>query len=270
LVGYPNVHERAAILERHAQTKPVGPEVDLFRLARRAIGFSGADLENLLNESAIAALRRGVDEIAWQDLDEGYNRVLVGPKKVDNPMTEDEKRMVAYHEAGHALITRLVANLPIDKVTIAPTNRALGYVLPVQQDSRIKTKRDLFNNVCIALGGMAAEKLMFGDEAMTTGNQQDIREATSLAYKMVSSLGMSKLGAVALNGGAEMADCLSDDIKNEAFAEMQTILRQAEEKSRAYLAEHQYLLERLAAELVEVETMDGEQLDELVAQTKRT
>ena len=266
LVGYPNVNERAAILERHAQTKPVGPEVDLFRLARRAIGFSGADLENLLNESAIAALRRGVDEIAWQDLDEGYNRVLVGPKKVDNPMTEDEKRMVAYHEAGHALITRLVANLPIDKVTIAPTNRALGYVLPVQQDSRIKTKRDLFNNVCIALGGMAAEKLMFGDEAITTGNQQDIREATSLAYKMVSSLGMSKLGAVALNGGADMADCLSDDIKNEAFAEMQTILRQAEEKSRAYLAEHQYLLERLAAELVEVETMDGEQLDELLGE----
>lgn len=267
LVGYPNVNERAAILERHAQTKPVGPEVDLFRIARRAIGFSGADLENLLNESAIAALRRGVAEIAWQDLDEGYNRVLVGPKKVDNPMTEDEKRMVAYHEAGHALITRLVANLPIDKVTIAPTNRALGYVLPVQLDSRIKTKRDLFNNVCIALGGMAAEKMMFGDEAITTGNQQDIREATSIAYKMVSSLGMSKLGAVALNGGAEMADCLSDDIKNEAFAEMQAILKEAEEKSRTYLIEHQYLLERLAAELVEVETMDGEQLDALLGES---
>ena len=266
LVGYPNVHERAAILKRHALTKPLGPEVDLFRIARRAIGFSGADLENLLNESAIAALRRGVAQIDWQDLDEGYSRVLVGPKKVDNPMTEDEKRMVAYHEAGHALITRQVANLPIDKVTIAPTNRALGYVLPVQQDSRIKTKRDLFNNVCIALGGMAAEKMMFGDEAITTGNQQDIREATNIAYKMVSSLGMSKLGAVALNGGAEMADCLSDDIKNEAFAEMQKILKQAEDKSRSYLTEHQYLLERLAAELIEVETMDGEQLDVLLGE----
>jgi len=264
LVGYPDVNERAAILKRHAETKPLCPEVDLFRVARRAIGFSGADLENLLNESAIAALRRGVREIAWQDLDEGYNRVLVGPKKVGNSMTEEEKRMVAYHEAGHAITTRLLAKLSIDKVTVAPTNRALGYVLPVHQDARIKTRRDLFLNVCIALGGMAAEKLTFGEECITTGNQQDIREATNIAYQMVSSLGMSKLGAVALNSGQDMSNCLSDDIKNEAFAEMQSILREAEQTAFSFLQEHQELLQQVADELMEVETLDGEHLDAIL------
>lgn len=266
LVGYPDVHERAAILERHASTRPLSPEVDLFRIARRAIGFSGADLENLLNESAIAAMRRGVQLIAWEDIDEGYNRVLVGPRKASNPMSEQEKTMVAYHEAGHAIITRMLAGLKIDKVTIAPTNRALGYVLPVHQDSRVKTKQDLFNSICVSLGGMAAEKLVFGDESITTGNQQDIRDATSTAYQMVSVLGMSKLGAIALNSSVrDMAHCLSDDIKNEAFSEMQLLLRQAEETATSYLRTHHRLLEAVALELIDNETIDGERLDEIAA-----
>ena len=264
-VSPPDLQGRKAILKVHAKNKPLDHSVDLGRLAQRTVGFTGADLENLLNESAICALRNNRRMITWEDIDEGFNRVIVGMKKVRNPMTDDEKRIVAFHEAGHALITRLMANLPVEKVTITPTSKALGYVLKTPQELNLRTKKQLFHEMCIALGGRVAEEIMFGKENITNGATQDIKQATQIAYQMVFSFGMSELGPLALDSNAEeMWLRLSDDVKNKAFREMQSILDNAQKQTHTFMEENMDSLKRLAYKLMEVETIDGRELDSVL------
>jgi cell division protease FtsH len=239
--------------------------VDLDRLAQRTVGFTGADLENLLNESAICALRNNRKVITWEDIDEGFNRVIVGMKKVRNPMTDEEKRIVAFHEAGHAVVTRLMAKHPVEKVTIAPTGKALGYVLKTPQEFHLRSKQQLFNEICITLGGRVAEEIMFGKENITNGATQDIKQATQIAYEMIFSYGMSELGPLALDTNAEdMWLRVSDDVKNKAFAEMQALLDRAQTETHEFLQENIDSLKRLAFKLMEVETIDGKDLDKVL------
>lgn len=264
-VSPPDLQGRKAILRIHAKNKPLDHTVDLDRLAQRTVGFTGADLENLLNESAICALRNNRKVITWEDIDEGFNRVIVGMKKVRNPMTDEEKRIVAFHEAGHAVVTRLMAKHPVEKVTIAPTGKALGYVLKTPQEFHLRSKQQLFNEICIALGGRVAEEIMFGKENITNGATQDIKQATQIAYEMIFSYGMSELGPLALDTNAEdMWLRVSDDVKNKAFAEMQTLLDRAQTETHEFIQENIDSLKRLAFKLMEVETIDGKDLDKVL------
>lgn len=257
---------RHEILKVHAKGKPVGKTVNLKRLAKRAVNFSGAQLENLLNEGAIIALRNNSTTIEWDHLDQAFERVIIGPKK-RNTLTEQEKLVVAYHEAGHAIVTRLLANFPVEKVTVNPAGGAGGYVLRTQKDHSLKTKKELFNEICLTLGGRAAEDLIFGADNITTGAQQDFKQATQIAYAMVFAYGMSELGPIAIHSedAQETWLRLSDDIKNKAYNEVQNILREAEKVTNVFVKEHSDELKRLTLHLLDVGTIDGEELDAVIS-----
>lgn len=263
-VSFSDIEGREEILKVHSKGKPLDKSIDLKKLARRTSGFSGADLENLMNESGWHAIRNNRDIILWEDIDAAFNVVLVGAKKKRNILSKKEKNIVAYHESGHALMTKLYSNIPIEKITITPTSKALGYVMRNEGDIVLKTKKEFMNDLCISLGGRIAEEIMFGEENVTNGASQDFENATTIAYDMVFSYGMSNLGEISIaKDSKDMWNKLSDDIKNLAYKEVQNIIEEARSITKAYLVEHKEDLEKLANYLLEHESMDGEDFDKL-------
>ncbi|MCP2729558.1 ATP-dependent zinc metalloprotease FtsH3 [Limnofasciculus baicalensis] len=280
VVDRPDYAGRLEILNVHARGKTLSKDVDLEKIARRTPGFTGADLSNLLNEAAILAARRNLTEISMDEVNDAIDRVLAGPEKKDRVMSEKRKTLVAYHEAGHALVGALMPDYdPVQKISIIPRGRAGGltWFTPSEErmDSGLYSRSYLQNQMAVALGGRIAEEIIFGEEEVTTGASNDLQQVARVARQMVTRYGMSdRLGPVALgrqNGnmflGREIAS--DRDFSNATAAaideEVHQFVDQAYKRAKEVLLNNKYILDKLAAILIEKETVDAEELQELLA-----
>lgn len=274
-VGRPDVKGREAILRVHARNKPLADEVDLKTIAMRTPGFSGADLENLLNEAALVAARNNKKQIDMSDIDEATDRVIAGPAKKSRVISEKEKNIVAYHEAGHTVIGMLLESAEaVHKVTIIPRGQAGGYAVMLPKEDRyFMTKQELIDKITGLLGGRAAEEITFNE--VSTGASNDFQRATEIARRMVTEFGMSeKLGPMQFGTGHGSQVFLGRDIQTEQnysdeFArlidlEIQKIINDAYERCKKLLLENQDKLKLIAETLKEVETLDAEQIKSLM------
>ncbi|MGE0793860.1 MAG: ATP-dependent zinc metalloprotease FtsH [Acidimicrobiia bacterium] len=273
VVDRPDLQGRRAILGVHATGKPLDTDIDLDVLARRTPGFTGADLANLMNEAALLTARRGSRLIDMRAMEESIDRVMAGPERKSRVMTEKEKRVIAYHEAGHALAGHVLPNTdPIHKVSIIARGRALGWTLALPtEDRHMQTRSELRDELSMLLAGRTAEELVFGDP--TTGAQNDIERATNIARAMVTEFGMTEaLGPqqlVTRQGepflGREVGGSreYSDEIAARVDHEVRRLIDQAHAEAREILTLHRVTLDRLADALVEQETLDAAQLDEV-------
>ena len=274
-VDAPDLRGREAILEVHGRGKPIAPGVSWSVVARRTPGFTGADLANIVNEGALLAGRRRAREITMVDLSEAIDRVMAGPERRNRVMSEKEKAITAFHEAGHALVGHLLPHCdPVHKVSIVARGRALGWTqsLPVE-DRYTRTRAELCDRLAMYLGGRAAEALVF--QEITTGAVDDIERATALARAMVTDYGMSdRLGPRRVGGkdsepfvGRETGSGIapSEDIATIVDDEVQALLGDAQRRATELLRTHRDSLDLLAARLIEVETIDEEGLEALFA-----
>jgi cell division protease FtsH len=268
-IDRPDVNGRRAILEVHAKDKPLEPAVDLGVIARRTPGFTGADLANVLNEAAITTARRGAERVLQADLEAAVEKVIAGPEKRTRVMTAHEKRVVAYHEAGHALVGHLLPGCsPVHKVSIMHRGRALGWTLALPEEERLMQSRsELRDELAMLLGGRAAEELVTGDP--TTGAQNDIERATRIARAMVTQFGMSDAIGPRQVGELDGRDPLagrdaSEVVLGAVDTEVQALLVEARGRARQLLDERRDALDRLAAALVERETLTEDDLADLL------
>ena len=272
-VGRPDVKGREAILKVHSKNKPLDETVDLKAIAQRTPGFSGADLENLLNEAALVAARQGKTTVDMRDVDEATDRVIAGPAKKSRVMSEKERRIVAYHEAGHTVIGMVLDEAEtVHKVTIVPRGQAGGYAVMLPKEDRyFMTKPELLDRIVGLLGGRVAEEVTFGEAS--TGAHNDFQRTTSLARSMVMEYGMSdKLGPIQFgesNGqvflGKEMGSepNYSDKFAYEIDLEVQKIVKDSYDRCTKILTEHQEQLNLIAETLLVEETLDREQIEGL-------
>ena len=274
-VDAPNIRGRHKILEVHARGKPMAEGVDLMAVARRTPGFTGADLANVLNEAALLTARSDQKLVDNHFLDEAIDRVSMGPQRRSHLMTDKEKRMTAYHEGGHALVAAALPGTdPVSKVTILPRGRALGFtqILP-EQDKSSQARSELLNQMAFAMGGLAAEQLIFHDP--TTGASNDIEKATKLARAMVTSFGMSeRLGAVKLGeeGGEPFLGRdighqrnYSENVAAIIDEEVNKLLSNAHQEAFDILNENREVLDNLVLSLLEKETLDRNEIREIFA-----
>jgi cell division protease FtsH len=280
VVDRPDYAGRLEVLNVHARGKTLSKDVDLEKIARRTPGFTGADLANLLNEAAILAARRNLTEISMDEVNDAIDRVLAGPEKKDRVMSEKRKTLVAYHEAGHALVGALMPDYdPVQKISIIPRGRAGGltWFTPSEDrmDSGLYSRSYLQNQMAVALGGRIAEELVFGEEEVTTGASNDLQQVARVARQMVTRFGMSdRLGPVALGraqGGMFLGrDIMAErDFSEETAAaiddEVRNLVDQAYRRAKQVLQENRAVLNMLADMLIERETVDSEELQELLA-----
>ncbi len=280
VVDRPDYAGRVEILKVHARGKTLAKDVDLDRIARRTPGFTGADLSNLLNEAAILAARRNLSEISMDEINDAIDRVLAGPEKKDRVMSEKRKTLVAYHEAGHALVGALMPDYdPVQKISIIPRGRAGGLTWFTPSEDRMDTglfsRAYLENQMAVALGGRISEELIFGEEEVTTGASNDLQQVARVARQMVTRFGMSdRLGPVALGrqqGNMFLGrDIMSErDFSEETAAaideEVRQLVEAAYRRAKEVLENNRHILDKLAAMLVEKETVDAEELQELLA-----
>ena len=280
VVDRPDYAGRLEILNVHSRGKTLSKDVDLEKIARRTPGFTGADLANLLNEAAILAARRNLTEVSMDEVNDAIDRVLAGPEKKDRVMSEKRKELVAYHEAGHALVGALMPDYdPVQKISIIPRGRAGGltWFTPSEDrmDSGLYSRSYLQNQMAVALGGRLAEELVYGEEEVTTGASNDLQQVARVARQMVTRFGMSdRLGPVALGrqqGNMFMGrDIASErDFSDETAAtiddEVRSLVEQAYRRCKQVLIENRHILNQLAELLVEKETVDAEELQELLA-----
>ena len=272
-VSLPDKNARKEILAVHAKNKTLDKSVTLENLAKRTPGFSGADLENLLNEAALLTVRRNKKAITMEEIDEATDRVLMGPAKVTKKYTDKEKKLVAYHEAGHAVLgLKLDGANEVQKITIIPRGHAGGYTMMTpKEDTFTSTKKELLDAICGLLGGRVAEEITFKE--VTTGAHDDFKKATNIARKMVTEYGMSSLGPMMLDEPSENTFLGRDYNKNKNFSdivaheideEMRSIINSCYEKSKKILNENKDLLKLIAETLLEEETITKEQIDYLV------
>lgn len=273
-VGRPDVKGRAAVLKVHARNKPFDESVNLEALAQRTPGFSGADLENLLNEAALVAARRDKRKIDMSDIDEATDRVIAGPAKTTRVISEKERNIVAFHEAGHVVIGLTLDDAEIvHKVTIVPRGQAGGYAVMLPKEDRyFMTKPELLDKIAGLLGGRVAEEIVLGE--VSTGAHNDFQRATGIARSMVTEYGMSeKLGPlqfgqsqggnVFLGRDFSSEQNYSESIAYEIDQEMQRIIKEQYERTKQILTEKRDLLDLIANNLLEVETLDAEQINHL-------
>jgi len=278
-VNMPTMKDREAILEIHSVDKPLADNVDLEKLARGTPGFSGADLENVLNEAALLAARKDKDEIEMDDIEEARDKVLMGLKRESLALTDEECRFLAYHEAGHAVVAAVLPDAdPIHKVTIVPRGKAMGVTqqLP-EKDRYLYNKEYMLDRLAVMMGGRAAEELVF--ETATSGAENDLKQAKKMVRKMVLDWGMSeKFKNVALGGGGEQQVFLGEEIAKqrdysestarEVDKEVKSILNQAFNRAKGTLEEHQEGLEKIVERLLEVEEIPGEEVLDLLGINK--
>jgi cell division protease FtsH len=275
IVDVPDLDGREAILKVHSKDKHLAPDVDLRRIAAATAGFSGADLSNVLNEAALLTARRQAVQITQADLEEAIEKVIAGPERKSRRLTDDDKRRVAYHELGHALVAAYTVNAdPVHKISIVPRGRAaLGYTLQLPtEDQFLLTRSELVDRIRGLLGGRAAEEVVFGE--VSTGAQNDLERATALARQMVAMYGMSARVGLAscaqrqpmfLNSSETQIqrDC-SEQTTREIDEEVKSLLDQSYDEAKEVLSAHRDELERLAAELIKHEAMDGRTFYKLI------
>ena len=278
-VDRPDLKGRAAILAVHAKNKPVAKDVDLTSYAKRTPGFTGADLANVLNEAALLAAREERKTIRNSDLDEAIDRVMAGPQKVSRLMTEEERRITAYHEGGHALVAHALPHTdPVHKVTIMPRGRALGYTMVLPDEDRYAvTRNQMLDQLAYTMGGRAAEELIFHDP--TTGASNDIEKATNLARAMVTQYGMTqRLGAIKL-GISDSQPFLGRDYGHQrdysenvaaiVDSEIREMIENAHQEAFDVLVTNRETLDRLVEELLENETLNKEEIAVIFKKVKK-
>ncbi len=276
-VNLPDVKGREEILEVHARNKVFAPNVKLNNIAKRTVGFSGADLENLLNEAALLAVRRNKEFITMTEIDEAHDRVIMGPAKKSKKYTEHEKKVVAYHEAGHAVVgIKLDGANEVQKITIIPRGSAGGYNLMLpKEETFLSTKKELLETISGLLGGRVSEEIVFNE--MTTGAHNDFEKATKIARAMVTEYGMSDLGPVQLEqqeGGVFLGRDynktrnFSNEVAHEIDIEMRKIIDECYKKTEKIISKNRDLLDLIANALLEHETLTKEQIDYLVKNKK--
>ncbi|MBR3161367.1 MAG: ATP-dependent zinc metalloprotease FtsH [Bacilli bacterium] len=272
-VGLPDKKAREEILKVHAKNKIINKDITLEFLAKRTPGFSGADLENLLNEAALLTVRRNKKEITMEEIDEATDRVIMGPAKVTKKYTDKEKKLVAYHEAGHAVVgLKLEGANDVQKITIIPRGQAGGYTMMTPKEETFNyTKDELLESICGLLGGRVAEEVEFKE--ITTGAHDDFKKATKIARSMVTEYGMSKLGPMMLeepSGNTFLGRDytknrnISDIVAHEIDEEMRNIINDCYSKTKKIIKENKKLLDLIAKTLLEEETITKEQIDYLV------
>jgi cell division protease FtsH len=275
VVDAPDLEGRAAILEVHSKGKPLGSEIDLHVLARRTPGFTGADLANLINEAALLTARRKKKKIGMSELEEAIERVIAGPERKTRVMTDEEKKLIAFHETGHALVGYALPNSdPVHKVTIVSRGRSLGHTLALPTHDRYLIRRsELVDQLAMLLGGRTAEELIFADP--TSGAANDIEKATQIARRMVMEYGMSdKLGPmqygkatgeVFLGRDYSRQQDYSDEVAAFIDEEVRKMINAAHEEAKVILSHHKEAMERMVDELLEHETVDRDRVAELFA-----
>ncbi len=273
-VGYPDTKGREAILRVHSKNKPLAPDVDLKVIANSTVGFVGADLENLLNEAALLAARRNKKAITMAEIEEATVKVIVGTEKKSHKMSDKEKKLTAYHEAGHAISTYyLETQDPVRQVSIIPRGSAGGYTMSVPtEDKSYKTKNGMLDDIVVLLGGRVAEKLVLGD--ISTGASNDIERATKLAKSMVTEYGMSdRIGPVSYSSGSGEvflgrdyghAKDYSEAFAQEIDEEISSIIHNGYDRTEKILTDHMDKLHELAQYLIKYEKIDGDKFDKLM------
>ncbi|MGZ8764787.1 MAG: ATP-dependent zinc metalloprotease FtsH, partial [Acidimicrobiia bacterium] len=274
VVDRPDREGRAQILRVHGQLKPLADGVDLDVIARRTPGFTGADLANLMNEAALLAARHNLKQIGIVQLEESIDRVMAGPERRSRVISERERRVIAYHEGGHALVSHALPNTdPVHKVSIIPRGRALGYTLTLpMEDKFLVTRSELTDELAMLLGGRTAEEMIFADP--TTGAQNDIERATVVARQMVTEFGMSDVlgpmrfghpqGEVFLGRDFQSTPDYSDEVASRIDDEVRALIDGAHGAARDILETNRAVLERLADALMEHETLEADQVQEIL------
>ncbi len=270
VVDRPDLNGRLGVLKVHTRDKPLADDVDLEVLARRTPGFTGADLANLVNEAALLSARHGKKKLDMEEMEEAIDRVIAGPERRTRLISEKEKEIIAYHEAGHALVAHELPNAdPVHKISIIPRGQALGYTLTLPtEDKYLVTKSELVDELAMLLGGRVAEEMVFDE--LTTGDQNDIEKATKLARKMICEFGMSeKLGPLTLGQkqgeiflGRDLAthQDYSDQIAYEIDKEVRRLVDEAYERAEGILTRHREKLDTIARTLIDMETLEKEEL----------
>ena len=270
VIDRPDLEGRKAILRVHGRGKPFDPTVDLDVLARRTPGFTGADLANVINEAALLAARRSKRGIGMPEVEEAVDRVMAGPERKTRVMDEQERRLIAYHEGGHALVAHVLPNTDeVHKITVIPRGRALGYTLTLpEQDKFLMTREQLRDELAMLMGGRVAEEIVAGD--ITTGAGNDIERATKVARQMVTEYGMSdtigprtlgvKQGEVFLGRDWGSTPDYSDAVALEIDTEVRQLIDEAHDVALDILTEHRQKLDTLADLLIEKETLDREEV----------
>ena len=271
-VNYPDVKGREAILKVHANGKPLAKEVSLEVLAKRTPGFTGADLENVLNEAAILAARYKKKEIGMTELEEAITRTVVGPEKRSHVITPEDKKITAYHEAGHAVVARVLPNCdPVHEISVIPRGRAAGYTMTMPEDDRDHMSRGkILDEIAMALGGRVAESIFLDD--ICTGAYSDLQKATELARRMVVEFGMSdEIGPVFLGRQTEVFIAkdwghqrnFSEEVAARVDKEIRRILEEQYDRAKTVLTEHRDAMERIVKALIEYEHIDGDDFEKL-------
>ncbi len=274
VVDYPDIKGREAILKVHSRKKPLGSDVDLSVIAKTTAGFTGADLANLLNESALFAARRGKTEINMPEIEDAMIKVMVGTEKKTRNMSEREKKLTAYHEAGHAIVTKLLPSQdPVHQISIIPRGRAGGYTMSLPSDDKFyQTKGEMIDSIVVLLGGRTAECLVLDD--ISTGASNDIERATKIARQMVTKFGMSdKIGPISF--GAEHDEVfigrdfvqsrnVSEHVAAEIDEEVRSIIEDCFSTCKGLLKENLENLEKVAKALIEHEKLTGEEFERIL------
>ncbi len=274
-VPNPDITGREAILKVHTKNVPIAPDVDVHVIARGTPGFSGADLANLINEAALLAARRDNKVVTMREMEEAKDKVMMGVERKSMVMSEDEKKMTAYHEGGHAIVSlHCPASDPIHKATIIPRGRALGMVMRLPEADKVSYHRDkMHDDLAVAMGGRVAEEVIFGYDKVSSGASSDIQYATKLARAMVAEWGMSdELGPVLYGGGQDMgylgggggSGDIAGTTKAKVDAEVKRIVEEAHERARQILSDNAEELELLAQALLEYETLTGDEIKQVI------
>ncbi len=274
----PDIHDREAMLKIHCKGKPLGTDIHLREIAERIPGFSGADIANLVNESAILAASKNKKKIEQIELLESIEKVLLGPERKSFILSTKEKEITAYHEAGHALVSSLIDGAePVRKISIVARGHAAGYTLKMPSEERkIKTKREFFAEMAVLLGGYSAEEIKFKE--ITTGASNDLERASQIARKLVKEYGMSSLGPIAWGKKEEMVFLgkeiseqrnYSEKIAAEIDKEIKIIIKKSQQEARNILNKNRKLLEKIAKRLIEKETIEREEFEKIMGIKKK-
>ena len=266
-IDLPDIKGRREILDIHSRNRPIAKDVNLDVIARHTPGFSGADLANLINEGALLSARAGKKLISTEELESATMRVLAGPERANRLLSDEERRVVAYHELGHALVGHILPHAnPVHKITIVSRGRALGMTVQLPERDQVLRKRsELTDQLAGLLGGRIAEELVFGAGDVTTGAADDIEKATKIATQMVTAMGMSPLGArTFFESEIGQPRAYSEELASQIDAEIDHLLTEAQLRARHVLSERRALLDKLADHLLEVETMDAAELAAIV------
>ncbi|MGH2808615.1 MAG: ATP-dependent zinc metalloprotease FtsH [Actinomycetota bacterium] len=278
VVDRPDLNGRIGILKVHTRGKPLSKEIDIEVLARRTPGFTGADLANVVNEAALLAARFSKSEIAMHELEEAIDRVLAGPERRSRVISEKEKKVIAYHEAGHALVSHALPNAdPVHKVSIVSRGRALGYTLTLPTEDRfLVTRSELIDELAMLLGGRVAEELVFDEP--TTGAQDDIQRCTRIAKQMVTQFGMSELGPLALGEdntqpflGRDFGHIkdYSEVVGAKIDAEVRRFVEEAHDEAREIITKYRDKLDLMVERLLEKESLEKEEVAEILAEVAK-